>query len=91
MLHLGVSGSWRTLRFWTTGRGIVRTIPGTPRNVRRQGAFPITATGPGNSNRLVDTGLLQADSATVIGTEAFYVLGPASFQAEYAWATANEA
>jgi phosphate-selective porin OprO/OprP len=39
----------------------------------------------------VDTGLFPADSTGVLGTELFYVCGPFSLQAEWAWAQANSA
>jgi phosphate-selective porin OprO/OprP len=40
----------------------------------------------GNSKRLVDTGPVAADHNQALGTELFYVRGPFSLQAEYAWA-----
>ena len=46
---------------------------------------------PGNSNRLVDTGNIQASAATVIGTEFLWIRGPFSVQAEYAFTAANAA
>jgi phosphate-selective porin OprO/OprP len=46
---------------------------------------------PGDSRRIVDTGALAAPSNQVIGTELFYVRGPFSLMAEYAWAAADDA
>jgi len=46
---------------------------------------------PGNSVRWVDTGVFNSTSTGVLGTELFWVLGPFSVQAEYAWAFANAA
>jgi phosphate-selective porin OprO/OprP len=90
LLHLGVSGSWRDAAPLDGGApGTFVQFRARPEMRDAQGAYPITAIGPGNSNRMVDTGLLAADSARVFGTEVFYVLGPASFQGEYGWATAN--
>jgi phosphate-selective porin OprO/OprP len=45
----------------------------------------------GNKSRLVDTGAIQANSSSVVGLEYLTVLGPFSVQAEYAWATINDA
>jgi phosphate-selective porin OprO/OprP len=45
----------------------------------------------GDSRRIVDTGALACNNNQVIGTEAFYVRGPLSFMAEYAWANAESA
>jgi phosphate-selective porin OprO/OprP len=44
---------------------------------------------PGNSARLVDTGVMLADSSAVISPEFLYVRGPFSLQAEYAWAVSD--
>jgi phosphate-selective porin OprO/OprP len=44
---------------------------------------------PGNTSRLVDTGNVQADAITVLGTELFYVMGPLSLQSEWAFAWIN--
>lgn len=46
---------------------------------------------PGNTNRLVDTGAIIANAATVVASELFYVLGPLSVQSEWAVAYANQA
>ncbi|HEX5271920.1 MAG TPA: porin, partial [Gemmataceae bacterium] len=46
---------------------------------------------PGDSVRIVDTGAVAANTNQVIGTEAFYVRGPLSFMAEYAWAAMDDA
>ncbi len=97
LLHLGVSGSWRKAEKpdAAAGSGLQGGInPGQIRFRARPelrdaiGDFG-TSPLPGNSVRWVDTGALRADSATVLGTEFFAVLGPLSFQAEYAWAWAN--
>jgi phosphate-selective porin OprO/OprP len=44
---------------------------------------------PGNANRLVDTGVMTASSSGVVSPELFFVNGPFSLQAEYAWAVSN--
>ena len=40
---------------------------------------------------MVDTGALAANSNQVIGTEFFFVRGPLSLMAEYAWCAADDA
>ncbi len=45
----------------------------------------------GDSRRIVDTGALAAARNEVIGTELFFVRGPFSLMAEYAWAAAENA
>src|SRR5207253_1115636 len=85
LLHLGVSGTFRNGEkpdSTTTppGQGGIigpRIVQFRARPELRDaiGDFG-TAPLPGNSRRWVDTGALAADSATVIGTEFFYVLGP---------------
>jgi len=45
----------------------------------------------GDAKRIVDTGALAANSNQVIGTEFFYVRGPFSVMAEYAWAAMDDA
>jgi phosphate-selective porin OprO/OprP len=51
------------------------------------GTTPLT----GNSKRLVDTGLVQADGSTVLGGEWLSVMGPFSVQAEYAFSAIDNA
>ena len=52
-------------------------------------ASPVNLSG--DSIRIVNTGALAANSNQVIGTELFYVRGPFSVMAEYAFAAANDA
>ncbi|HZZ72536.1 MAG TPA: porin [Pirellulales bacterium] len=85
MLHLGVSGTYRAAEDPTAG-----TQPNSDFRARPQMRDQIGATPLGNSNRLVDTTAINCDTNTVIGTELFYVLGPASLQAEYSWASMND-
>ncbi len=100
MLHLGVSATYRNAENpddgngGLTGPGVVR-FRARPQIRDAQGDFGSTIVGgtvlPGNTNRMVDTGAIAADAATVVGTELFYVLGPLSVQSEWAWAIANGA
>jgi phosphate-selective porin OprO/OprP len=46
---------------------------------------------PGDSKRIVDTGAMFCPFNQVIGTEAFFVRGPFSMMAEYAWTCADDA
>ena len=46
---------------------------------------------PGDSARMVDTGVIPSSSTGILGLELFYVMGPFSLQSEYAWATAHSA
>lgn len=92
LLHLGVSGTVRDARKAQvgtnpTGPGFVR-FRARPQMRDAQGDFG-GGTNPGNTARLVDTGDIEADSTSVFGTELFFVYGPFSLQAEYAWAMAN--
>jgi phosphate-selective porin OprO/OprP len=100
MLHLGVSATYRNALNPDDGNGglagpsVVR-FRARPQIRDAAGDYGTTIFGgtvlPGNTNRMVDTGLIAADAATVIGSELFYVLGPFSVQSEWAWAMANGA
>jgi phosphate-selective porin OprO/OprP len=102
-LHLGVSGTWRNGEKRDDGAGLqpptaqggvigprfvdFRARPQLRDAIGDFGTAPLT----GNSVRLVDTGKIQAEGATVIGTELCYVRGPFSIQGEYAWCAADNA
>jgi phosphate-selective porin OprO and OprP len=102
MLHLGVSATYRAAQNPDDGTGGV-VGPSTIRFRARpqirdaSGDFGNTIFGtpptllPGSTARMVDTTAFIANSATVIGSELFCVLGPLSFQSEWAWAMANGA
>jgi phosphate-selective porin OprO/OprP len=98
LLHLGVSASWRKAVF-VPATGNAQGDTGGPTFVEYR-AHPllrdaIGAYGsgnlPGNNARLVDTGMVDASSSTVIGTELLYIRGPFSLQAEYGVASMNNA
>src|SRR5262249_11382257 len=55
------------------------------------GEFGDNISLPGNSGRMVDTGNIQAQAASVLGTELFYIMGPFSVMAEYAFAEMDRA
>ena len=103
LLHLGASATWRKAEDLpstanppaqgaTGGPGEPTFIDFRARPQMRDGTgdYGSVAGLPGNQKRLVDTGALNASSATVIGTEFLYIRGPFSVQAEYAWAAAND-
>jgi phosphate-selective porin OprO/OprP len=98
LVHLALSATWRKAERGdpgTAGEGLVR-FRARPEMRDATGDFGTTLAGttvalPGNTSRLVDTGVLQADSSTVLGSELFVVRGPFSVQAEWALASANEA
>ena len=86
MLHLGLSATIRDAEIPSLG-----AAPNSQFRARPEQRDQIGATPLGNSGRLVDTGAVNCKTDTVVGTELFYVLGPASLQAEYAWASMNNA
>jgi phosphate-selective porin OprO/OprP len=102
-LHVGASYTWRNAEKRDDGAGAQPpTAQGGvigPRFVefrarpQMRDAIGDFGTAPlsGNSVRLVDTGKIQAESDQVFGTELCYVRGPFSVQAEYAWASINQA
>jgi phosphate-selective porin OprO/OprP len=96
LLHLGVSGTWRKAEDVpvTAGQGGIAGptfIDYRARPLLRDATGSYGTGGlPGNVSRVVDTGLLNAASATVIGTEFLYINGPFSLQAEWGFASAND-
>jgi phosphate-selective porin OprO and OprP len=100
LLHLGVSGTFRDNQVSDAppGPGIVggRAVEFRARPETRDaiGDFGNSLAGtttvlPGDVRRLVDTGVFNSDSTSIVGTELLYVLGPFSVQGEYAWTRAN--
>jgi phosphate-selective porin OprO/OprP len=101
LLHLGVSGTFRDNEPSDTPPvagavgGRVSEFRARPEMRDAIGDFGGTLAGtttvlPGDTKRLVDTGVFNSDSTTVIGTELLYILGPFSVQGEYAWTQAND-
>jgi phosphate-selective porin OprO/OprP len=96
LLHLGLSATWRTnekVDPGTNGEGVVR-FRARPEMRDAIGDFGTTLAGttvalPGNTSRLVDTGVLTSDATSVFGTELLYIRGPFSAQAEWAVAVAD--
>ena len=94
LLHVGVSGTYRKAEnadstLGLTGPSQVR-FQARPELRDAQGNFPTAGALPGNSSRLVDTGILNGTGSTVIGTELMYILGPFSAQGEWAVNYAND-
>jgi phosphate-selective porin OprO/OprP len=96
-MHLGASANWRNAEKLdnnaTLPQGGVfgpkfvefRARPQMRDAIGDFGATPLS----GNSRRLVDTGLIQADGSLVLGSEFAWIMGPLSIQAEYAWSEIN--
>jgi phosphate-selective porin OprO and OprP len=87
LMHLGVSGGWFKAQNSLGNPPVVS--PNNFHNIQLRarpelrddvpaGGFP-----NGNSNRLIDTGMIACDSRWELGTELLYVRGPLSLQAEY--------
>jgi phosphate-selective porin OprO/OprP len=92
-LHLGLSGTWRKAEkpgANVTGPAVVQ-FQARPELRDAIGGFGDTANLPGDSSRMVNTGAIQASSASVIGTEFWYNLGPFSLMAEWAVAQMDSA
>jgi Phosphate-selective porin O and P len=94
-LHLATSYYWRKAQDQnpnTPGDG--PNTPGIEFRARPEmrddspGAGGSQAVVLGNSNRMVDTGVLPASSSGVLGLEAWGNYGPLSIIGEWAWATA---
>jgi phosphate-selective porin OprO/OprP len=89
LMHVGVSGGWFGVQNNIGNPPVVgsalRTVQLRARPELRDDV-PAAGFQNGNSNRLVDTGVLAADSQWQLGTEFLYVRGPLSVQAEYGWA-----
>jgi phosphate-selective porin OprO/OprP len=92
LLHVGVSGTWRRAQR-VEANGVLG-----PNQVRLQarpelrdafGGFGDNVNLPGNTVRLVDTGPLNANSTSVIGSELAYIRGPFSAQTEWAMTYVN--
>jgi phosphate-selective porin OprO and OprP len=94
-LHLASSYYWRKAQDTNTNApGDGANTPGVEFRARPEmrddspGAGGAQAVPLGNTNRMVDTGVLPASSSGVLGVEAFGNYGPLSIIGEWAWATA---
>jgi phosphate-selective porin OprO/OprP len=90
LLHLGISGGWRT---GTTDQSLsaLRVVQLRARPELRDDTPSGAQSIPnGNSSRMVDTGVLALGSDFRTGLEALYILGPFSAQAEYGWNWVNQ-
>src|SRR5262249_994100 len=80
-MHVGLSGGWRS-GVNNLAVSPIRTTQLRARSEQRDdvpaGGFPT-----GDSNRMIDTGLLAAAHNWLMGLELLYVNGPLSLQAEY--------
>ena len=103
LMHLGASYSWRKAEDLPAASGVQANTVGPTfveyrsRPLLRDGIGEFGSTDgtsnnlPGNQKQLVDTGTIRAGSSSIIGTEFLYIRGPFSVQAEYTWASANDA
>src|SRR5262249_7003881 len=97
LLHLGVSYTWRSPEEAQNDRGLGVSGPRMLRFRARPelrdaiGGFGDNQALPGDAGRLVDTGAMVANGASVLGTELFYIQGPFSVMAEWAFASAVDA
>ena len=97
LVHLGSSFTWRHATRGGNETADPQFVRFRARPEQRDFASDIDGTvhdgvlNPGNSTRLVDTGPIRSDSASVYGLEFLWINGPFSVQAEYAWAVANAA
>jgi phosphate-selective porin OprO/OprP len=97
LLHLGVSYTWRKAENAQGAPGLGTVGPSMERFRARPelrdaiGGFGDNVSLPGNASRLVDTGAVTADAASVLGTELWYIRGPFSVMAEWAAASMLEA
>jgi phosphate-selective porin OprO and OprP len=83
LLHLGMSGGWRT------GTKLNTASPYTTDQLqaRQEMRDDVPAGGFTNAdnNRMLNTGVIAADADYLLGLETLYIRGPLSFQAEYGW------
>jgi len=94
LVHLGASFTDRSALHDGTVGGTFATggasfVDFSARPEMRDTVGNYTNVGPGNAKRIVDTGLIQCDNASVCGLEYLSVHGPFSLQAEYGFADAN--
>jgi phosphate-selective porin OprO and OprP len=89
MLHLGVSGGWRSNSNNLANEPLaLNTIQLRARPELRDD-IPGGGAQNGNTNRMIDTGIMASDSDWLMGLEALYIRGPFSLQAEYGWNWVN--
>ncbi len=92
-LHVGASATWRKSQ--NPGNGIsgpaVADFRARPEQRDGIGGFGDSLDLPGNGARMLDTGSIVCNSQSVIGTELWYTLGPASLMAEWAFASMDSA
>jgi phosphate-selective porin OprO/OprP len=96
LLHLGASYTWRNAERpnAAAGQGGLADPRVAEFQARPNLRDAIGSYGggglPGDSARVVSTGIVPCDSWQVIGTELFGVYGPFSVQAEYSWACMDD-
>jgi phosphate-selective porin OprO/OprP len=84
LLHVGLSGGWRNGTVVSVNLAPFHTLQLQARPEMRD-QVPGGGTLNGNSNRMVDTGLIATDTDWLMGFELLYIRGPLSLQGEYGW------
>jgi phosphate-selective porin OprO/OprP len=82
LLHLGLSGGWRSGQ----GTGGVQTVQLRARPELRDddpAAQTVQPVPNANDNRMIDTGAILCQNDWLIGTELLWIWGPLSVQGEY--------
>jgi phosphate-selective porin OprO and OprP len=89
LLHLGVSGGWRS------GSNNLAVSPFRTMELRARPELrdDVPSASPSgaqlvpnaDSSRMVDTGVIAANAQFLMGLEALYIRGPFSVQAEFGW------
>jgi phosphate-selective porin OprO/OprP len=97
LMHLGISGGWRsgTNNINGTANSNLKTFQLRARPELRDDDPAGSPSGAqvlpnANSNRMIDTGPMVALNDFLLGTEFLYILGPFSVQAEYGWNFPND-
>jgi phosphate-selective porin OprO/OprP len=88
LIHLGASATYRSALFTETAGGPTNSggqtfVDFSARPEMRDTIGNYKNVGPGNSNRFVDTGLIQCNDNSVYGFEFLNIWGPLTVQAEY--------
>ena len=86
LLHLGLSAGWRSGSANSANQPSYRTFALSARPELRDDD-PAGQSLPTNadSTRMINTGTIAAQNDYIMGLECLYIMGPASFQAEYGW------
>ncbi len=91
LLHLGISGGWRSGSA-TLSSNQYRTISLSARSEMRDDDPSGAGLVPNSdSTRMINTGTIALGEDYIMGLEALWIRGPLSFQAEYGWNWVDDA